>query len=827
MKISLNWAKQYTKLDLSVEDLVDKIGTQLGEVEEVINLSAKYQGIIVAKVVSCVKHPNADKLSLCMIDDGGKAKKVKRDADGNVQVVCGANNVRQGILVAWLPPGVTVPSTFDVDPFVLEARELRGKVSNGMIASPKELAVSDDHDGILILDEGRPGDDFAELFKLNDYIVDIENKMFTHRPDCFGILGVARELAGITGQEFTSPNWYKKPLKHSTSNNDLPITFKNQLPKLVPRMMLQTVKGVKVKSSPTWLQVDLTRVGIKPINNIVDITNYYMHLTGQPLHAYDYDKVKDVSKTETPAIVVRHPKKDEELKLLNGKTIKPHQEAIMIATDQELIGVGGVMGGSDTEVDDQTTNIVLECANFDMYSIRKTSMTHGLFTEAVTRFNKGQSLLQNDRVLAKALQDIMDIAGGKLACKAIDDKNDFKKSTSIKLDAQFVNARLGLSLKSKEMAKLLTNVEFVVAVTGDKLSITPPFWRTDIEIHEDIVEEVGRLYGYDHLPLDLPKRSLKPAQQNELLEFKNKARNILAQAGANEVLTYSFVHGDTLKKAGQDVKLAFKLSNALSPNLQYYRQSLIPSLLEKVHPNIKSGYGKFALFEIGKGHNKLHANDDNGLPTEFEMLDLVFANNNKAAGSGYFEAKAFIDHLAKKLGLQLDYTMFTEAPEFPVAKPYDHKRSALIGVAGTNIVLGVVGEFSASVRRAFKLPNCMAGFSIGLNELLKAGQFNRYQTLSKFPSVEQDISLKVPSTVSYSSLYDVINNAVQAQKPEHSMATIMPVDIYQRKEDPKHKQVTLRLHIACRDRTQTANEVNSLLEDAAQKASERLKAKRL
>lgn len=635
MKISLNSIRDFNRrygctddvAGISANELVEIIGAQLGAVEQVLPIGEKYQGIVIAKVVSSVKHPDADKLHVCKIDDGGVVKDVKRGEDGLVQVVCGAPNVREGLLVAWLPPGATVPETVGKEPFVLEARDIRGQTSNGMLASPKELALGDNHDGILEIDgEHQPGTDFAKTFGLaGDVVIDIENKMFTHRPDCFGFLGVARELAGIQHKPFKSPDWYvPKPTFPEMEADELKLEVKNELPKLVPRFTAIAMRGVTVGPSPVWLQVELAKVGQKSINNIVDYTNFFMLETGQPLHAYDYDKVKALSGDDGAIIVIRHPQNGEKLKLLNGKELEPGAVDIMIATDKQLIGVGGVMGGSDTEVDANTQNIILECANFDMYSIRRTSMAHGLFTDAVTRFTKGQSPLQNLAVLAKIVDEIRSYAGGRVASPVIDSQHLGEKTltdgtlfTPVRVSKEFINQRLGLKLTDEQIIDLLKNVEFKIENKGDELTVTAPFWRTDIELPEDVVEEVGRLYGYDHLPLVLPRRDLTPPAKDPLLTLKAQIRQRLAKAGANEVLTYSFVHGDLLDKTGQDRAKAFSLSNALSPDLQYYRISPMPSLLDKVHANIKAGYDEFALFELSKMHNLDHIDDDAGLPARW------------------------------------------------------------------------------------------------------------------------------------------------------------------------------------------------------------------
>ena len=325
MKISVNWLKQFTDIDLSVDELVKKIGAQLGAVEEVIDLGQKYKGIVVAKVVSCEKHPNADKLSVCLLDDGGTTPDVNRDENGHVQVVCGAPNVREGLTVAWLPPGSVVPSTLDKDPFTLGARELRGVVSNGMIASAQELAIGDDHNGIVELDAlAEPGTLFADAYELNDYIIDIENKMFTHRPDCFGILGVAREIAGIQNLPFKSPEWYLKSLDRvRPGKSKLALEVRNDAGALVPRFMAVAMADAQMSQSPFIIQTYLSRVGLKPINNIVDVTNYLMFLTGQPAHAYDADKLRSVGGTgDIVKLESRMSRKGDKIKLLSGKDLE-------------------------------------------------------------------------------------------------------------------------------------------------------------------------------------------------------------------------------------------------------------------------------------------------------------------------------------------------------------------------------------------------------------------------------------------------------------------------------------------------------------------------
>ena len=834
MKISLNIVRQLCVEYSSSEDataigadlLAEKVGAQLGGIDEIIKISDKYKDVTIVKIVKCEDHPGADRLHVCAIDDGGKTPDIKRDEQGFIQVVCGAPNVRAGMIAAWLPPGATVPNTIDKEPFVLDARELRGVMSYGMLASPKELDLGDSHEGLLVIDEGNtPGSNFGEVYRLkDDTILDIENKMFTHRPDCFGFLGVTREMSGIQGLAYKSPGWYQTNAKFiDASGPELPIVIKNEIPALVPRFAVLTMSGVKVATSPTWLQVELSKAGIRPINNLVDMGNFYMLLTGQPLHVYDYDKVKaHDSGADHATLVIRNPKNEEDLTLLNGKTIKPRDEAIMIATESKVIGLAGVMGGQDTEVSADTTNIIIECATFDMYSIRKSSMEHGIFSDAVTRFNKGQSPLQNLAVLAKVVESIKFVAGGEVASSVIDDNNLSEEVMNreslhapVTLNADYVNVRLGTTLGIEDMQKLLQNVEFEATASEGNLTVKAPFWRTDIELKEDVVEEIGRLYGFDHLPLELPKRDLTPAVQEPLLTLKQKVRNNLSSCGANEVLTYSFVHGNLLEKVGQNQDDAFGLSNALSPDLQYYRLSLLPSLLDKVHANIKAGYNEFALFEMGKTHS-IQDIDEAGLPTEQEVLSFVYTAHEKLKKTepAYYEAKFYLESLAKKLGIDLEFNLVSDKSS-PLTGAFAEGRVAAVFIKGQHESIGMIGEFSANVRRKLKLSENTAGFEINLCKLLASqSESSEYVALPKFPKVTQDVTLKATSNTVFNDINLALIEALTNNETENSLGALSPVDIYQSKDSAEQKSITWRYEIASYDRTLTDTEVNKIIENA-------------
>ena len=824
MKVSLNIVKQLINFELpTVDELVARVNQQLGGVEEVIDLGAKYAGARIVRVVECDKHPNADRLSVTKIDDGGAVSDVPRDDNGYVQVVCGAPNVHADMWAIWLPPGSTVPASFDdAEPFVLGARPLRGVLSQGMLAAADELAIGTDHKGIIEITENdlpsgaelRAGASFAEIFGLDDFVLDIENKMFTHRPDCFGQLGVAREIAGIFGQQFTSPEWYKAQQQFSMAEGlDLMVT--NDAPELVPRFMAVVIKDVEVKPSPLWLQCQLVAMGGKPINNIVDATNYIMLMTAQPTHAYDYDKLRG------HYLGARLARLGEKVSLLNGKEYELTVDDIVITDGEGVIGLAGIMGGSNTEVSNDTKNIVLECATFDMYALRKTAMRHGVFTDALARFNKGQSPLQNAAVLKRLMSMVSGVQASevfdlKQFSDEFDDYFDGKYTpANIDIDSKFINERLGLKLSENDICGLLNNVEIKSHGPEEELDyicIQSPFWRTDLELSEDIVEEVGRLYGFDKLPRELPHRSIKPVPKNPRRELKNAIRQSLSRAGANEILTYSFVHERILKNAEQDITQAYKLSNALSPDLQYYRLTVLPSLLDKVYTNIKSGHNEFALFEIGKGHLKSKGLNKEGLPIENNYIDLVYSSKKDKPGAPFYVAKKIIDNLGKDLGVKFEFEKIVNQIDKQILAPFDIDRSSLIIIDNGDIV-GLVGELKQSVIKNFKLPQYISAASIDIDILQKNISKNigdSYHPLSKFPSTRRDISIEIDLAVSYKDVLNVVKNSLQKQDDE--FISIRLVDIY-RAKDSSFKTITLNISMTNYNRTLTATDASRIIEN--------------
>lgn len=809
MIISVNWLKKFTQIDGSVEELATLIGARLVEIESVENLGEKYKDVIVAKVVECGPLEGSDHLNVTKIDDGGVWADVERDESGLVQVVCGAPNVREGLFVAWLPPRSVVPETFgDAEPFVLGAKPLRGVMSNGMLASARELDLYDDHAGILELDkEAAPGSSFAELYELDDYLLDIENKSLTHRPDAFGVIGFAREVAGIQGLPFQTPDWLGA-LQASIDNDG-----SLEAPKIViedaglsDRFQAIVLSGVDEKAqSPIQLQTYLARSGVRPISASVDVSNYLMLLTGQPSHTYDYDKLRAVAGDDF-TIRVRSARENETLVLLDGKEVKLDTADIVIAAGETAVGLAGIMGGQSTLVDDSTKNVLLEVATFDLYHMRSSQMRHGIFSEAVTRFTKGIPAPLGTPVAVEAVRMLQEHTGAKVSSSIVEDYPGTQETITVKVSEPQVNQTLGTQFASEDIANLLRNVGFEVVFDGLEATVTVPYWRQDIHIPEDIIEEVGRLAGFDTINLTLPRRDFVAVRPNSFDELRSVVRKSLVRAGANELLTYSFVHGDVLKKAGQVPENSYRIVNSISPELQYYRQTLTPSLLSNVFANVKAGYGSFALFEANKVHQKTNGLTEEEVPVESDRIALVVTDSKKK-GAAYYDAKNMLEYVLSPLGVEVVYASFDG--DSATAAPFEQKRSAIIVERTTNTVLGVIGEYKKSVQKAFKLPEYTAGFEINPRVLLEAVKAAglQYRPLSRYPGTERDICFQVKQAISYA---DVIAPAEQALADTALITKVSPLDIYQ-PEDGDTKNITIRIALASYEKTMTNEEVTQVI----------------
>ncbi len=767
MKISLNWLKKFVEIpeDISNEDLIRLIGARLVEVEGVIDETHKYDNIYVVRVESCEKIPETH-LTLCQINNGG---------DELIQVVCGAPNVRAGMLAVWIAPGATVPASVHEDaPFVIGKRKMQGYESNGMLAGADELDFGEDHSGIVEIDPNMaaPGVLLADVFNLKDLILEIENKSLTHRPDCFGLIGFSREVSGILGLEFTNPTFYEE---QDLTNSGLSISIlDSHICQRYSAVVLEKHGEIK-KKYLNWTDTILSKSGMKPISPIVDATNYLMLLTGQPLHAFDFDKFVAVGGKENPEINVRLAKDGEKIILLDDTEVELNHNDIVICSGEKSVALAGAMGGKSTMIDENTKKIIIESATFSLYHLRKTQMAHGIFSEAITRFTKGQPAYQTLAVAYACAGMLLD--GFKIVGKR-DEYPEKHQDIVVKITTDEINNLLGTDYNIDLIKNTLGNVGFEIKNTNNEMEILVPKWRTDIHIKEDIVEEVGRLLGYDNIVPTLPMHST--ANYNPVFELKNHIRNLMVRLGANELLTYSFLSEKILKKAGQDPKNSYKIVNSISPDLQYVRQSIVPSLLEKTYINEKLPVDQFAIYEMNKVYRREWELDGEKVPVEKMSLGFVVAER-KNKDTAFYKAKKYVARILDEFGISPDFLplKIKEAE----AKPFEPKRSAEIMVDGEYI--GVVGEFKNSVRNEFKLAPYLAGFEIDMGLLLKKMSDKREIDFNK-----KDVrDLTVVTDSSYGELEKKIETVV---KEEGLKVKILPMEIYQ-PEGAEKRNISVRL----------------------------------
>ncbi|MBR3365573.1 phenylalanine--tRNA ligase subunit beta [Candidatus Saccharibacteria bacterium] len=778
MKISLNEIKKLVKIPSGVsdEELIKLIGARLVEVEGSEDWGEKYKGIKIVRVETCEAIPETH-LHLCQIDCGEK-----------VQVVCGAPNVHAGMFAVWIAPGCIVPETFGTDePFEIGSRKLRGYDSSGMLAAADELALGEGHDGILELDPEmpgvKPGASFAEVFDLNDIILDIENKSLTHRPDCFGLIGFAREVAGILGVEFEEPDF----MHHETvfkegfleeitdglrsKNSDIKITTDLSL---CPRYSCAVVEFSDAPHSEyfTLDDVFLIKADMHPISPIVDVTNILMLRTGQPLHAFDYDKFIKVGGKETPEIIVRAAKNGEKLELLDGETIECDENDILITSSDVPVALAGAMGGASTMIDEATSRVLLESATFSLYHLRKTQMKHGIFSEAITRFTKGQPAGQTWNVMAEAVKEL-----GAEPVEAADYYPEPVTTSPIKVTVKEINSLLGTDYDEKLIKKTLENVG--ITSEGDKYNV--PFWRTDLHIKEDIIEEVGRLLGFDNIPLDFPTRPFIGAKEDPMRILKNRIRDILSdRLNAHEVLTYSFVSKALQEKFGEEPKDSYEIINSISPELQCFRQSLAPSLLEKVQENQKAGYKDFALYEINQVAKKSDGLNNEGVPVMKTNLALVVTGD-------FYQAKAYVEELKKELNTDIDIK---------------------------------ISELKNSLLKRFKLDEPVAYFETTLDDFLDKTYEVKPKTLrfSRFPSVNRDLTIMVSENTPYQNVYDALNKALEETGLIYK---ITPVSIYEPKENlEKTKNLSFHLLLNSEDKTLNGSEISAIMNEVINKTEQ-------
>ncbi|RHW33441.1 phenylalanine--tRNA ligase subunit beta [Lysinibacillus yapensis] len=738
MLVSLNWLKQYVDIDhLAPQDLAEKITRSGIEVDAVIDRSQGMTNVVVGYVVSKEKHPDADKLNVCQVEVG----------EGDVrQIICGAPNVAAGQKVIVALPGARLPGGVKI-----KKAKMRGQESNGMICSLQELGIEgrvvpkDYADGIYVLPEDAvPGSDALELIGLRDTVLELG--LTPNRSDALSMLGVAYEVAAILSQEVNLPE-----IQYNTTSEKAEDYIQVRVEaKENPLYAAKVVKNVKIAQSPLWLQHYLMAAGVRPHNNVVDITNYILMEYGQPLHAFDYDALK------TNEIVVRLAKEGEKIITLDDqeRTLKAHN--LVITNGEEPVAIAGVMGGANSEVTSDTTTVVIEAAYFEGFSVRRTSKELGLRSDSSARFEKG---VDPNRVLLaaeRAAQLLQELAGGEVleGTVAVDDLD--KTPARVVVSPDFINARLGMKISLEDMLEILNRLKFDVEAANGFLIIDVPTRRQDIKIEEDIVEEIARLYGYDEIPMTLP---VNYEQVGGLTSYQAKrriARNVMEGAGLYQAVTYSLTSEELAQKFAFKAEATTKLLMPMSEERSILRQSLIPHLVETASYNVARKADSVALYEVGSVFLGQTAEE---LPYEEEHIALVISGkwvDNAWQGEkltvDFFVAKGIVESLFEKLGLTERVTY-----EKATVEGLHPGQTAAILLDGEKV--GLIGGLHPAERKKYDLKETFVA-EINLQAILEAEvEEIVYKPIPRFPAITRDIALVLDRSTPAGEISEIIRKA--------------------------------------------------------------------
>ncbi len=821
MQLSLNWLKDFVEIPKSVtpEELGKRLTMHTVEVEKVERQADKYKNVVVGKILEVKPHPNADRLRLALVDVGTE----------KLAIVCGASNIMPGQLVPVALVGAILPGGLEIKP-----AEIRGVKSNGMMCAADELGLGEDHAGIIILNNPpnplyqggvKAGMQFSDYLKLNDVIFEVDNKSITHRADLWSIYGMARDISAFLNTKFK----IYAPKAGMLKAKKITFRFKVKIEDFssCPRYMAVGLINLKVAPSPKWMQDRLLAAGMRPINNIVDVTNYVMLELGQPLHAFDKNFIDH--------IIVRSAKAGEIIETLDGVKRKLEPDMLVIADQVKPVAVAGVMGGANSEINDKTESIIIESANFNFDSVRKTAQKLGLRTEASMRFEKGLDPNLCELGLTRAVELLLKICPeARVAGNLVDEKKtplipllkgDGRGLGPVILDLNWLNDRIGQKFEAKQVKQILEKLGFIVKGSAAKFSLTIPTWRAirDVAIREDIVEEVARIYGYNNIKPGLPKIDLAPPLVIEEKILERKIKNILSVgAGLSETYNYSFINEKQLEKitplskgGAGGLNLAIKLANPLSEDLALLRPSLIPGMLENIKTN-QANETEIAIYEIGSiflnkpGEIKKDDSGKDKLPFEEKHLALALAG--EGADDLFRKLKGVIEFLLSALNLEVNFEY--EATE------YNKSASAKIMSGGHDI--GRVAELEKSLRQSFGIKKFTAIGEISLPALLslvKNSQVKQYVEPPKYPAVSRDLAFVVNEKILYNNIKKQIINFSDLIRQADLF------DVYQGDKLGQGKK-SLAFHIIYQaDKTLTSEEVDEVQGKLVKHLEKEFKAK--
>ncbi|MFA5374199.1 MAG: phenylalanine--tRNA ligase subunit beta [Dehalococcoidia bacterium] len=775
MKAPISWLKEYVDIGIPVAELAHKLtmaGAEVGAVES----TGGWNNVFVGLVLSVEQHPNAEKLHLVTVD-------VQTE---KITVVCGAPNVACGQRIAFARMGAELIDPDTGKKSKLKKAKIRGVESQGMVCSECELGISQSHEGILVLPNDAPIGTPLDSY-LGDAILDVETT--ANRPDLLSVIGIAREVAAITSKPMKLPNLdYKESETPIGSKASVEIADAD----LCPRYTASLVTGIKVGPSPAWMQQRLTACGQRPINNVVDVTNYVMLEFGQPLHAFDFDKLAKGK------IIVRRAKDGDVMATLDDVKRELTKDTLMINDGAGPVAVAGVMGGANSEVSDRTVNVLLESANFNPASIRRTSARFKLRSEASLRFEKGLSAELPVHALRRATQLLAQLGGGQIAKGIIDVYPGKQPERKIDLKLTRVERVLGVKIPQADVKRVLTSLGFKCdEVKSDELSVTVPYWRTEVKLAEDVIEEIARIIGYDNLPTTQLSGALPHHTPDPMRTLRRNVADILAGCGMQEIITYSLTSLESLKRFDREAK-PLRLENPITPEQEYMRTSLRPGLLSTLAANLKHEDGGIRLFEAGR----VYLPKKNDLPHELEMLAGIMCGprtirswHGEGKSMDFFDAKGIIETLMERLGIDAGYTASNDKTLVPA-------RQASIVVGKESI--GILGELHPRLAEQYDIdPQTICLFEIDMEKLLAAtSKEKKFRALPRFPAVLRDIAIILDVETPAQKVIDIIGKSPLA-------ARVTLFDVYTGKQVPQGKKsLALSISYQSPDRTLTDEEVD-------------------
>ncbi len=787
MKVTLNWLKHYVDFNWSPEELTERL-TMLGlEVEGVQKVAGEFDGIVVAQVLTRDKHPNADKLSVCRVNDGR----------GERQIVCGAQNFKAGDKVPLILPGASLPmKPGDKEPFTIKVGKIRSVESHGMMCSPSELGLPDQVDGLLILrEDAAVGQPFTQYLGRTggDVVYDLE--VTPNRPDLNSFVGIAREIAAVTGNPLRLPEC--KILNDECKVEEL-VSVRLDAAELCPRYTARVIRGVKVGPSPDWLRAALEKVGLRSINNVVDVTNYVMLETGQPLHAFDYHLVAKDSAGK-PAIVVRRASAGEKFTTLDGKEHTLSPDALLIADEQKAIALAGVMGGKNTEINEATVDVLLESAYFDPTKIRRTSKELGLRTDASYRFERGADIGVCEFASRRAAQLILETAGGKVAAGVVDAYPEKRVPKQLTLRHRKVNELLGTGLTAERIDGFLTKLDFKLVAPG---TFEIPTHRVDMKREADLIEEVARLFGVDKLPSTPPRGALGANAFDAVHDQLAEARRILTGLGLNEAQGQTLISDASAKMAAAEPTLV-PLANPLSSDMGVLRPSLMPGLMDSLHHNASHRVQDVALFEIGRVFL-----NNNGTAKEERRVALAvmgrrslefWSGADRDAAVDAFDMKGTVEEFLEQFGLRgIAYTRRAEPTALFI-------ESAVIALGGKQ-ALGEIGQLSPVIAKQYDLRGAVFLAELNLDLLLaRRNPARSFKALPVFPSSRRDVAMLVAEDTTHDAVLQAVKQAKAA-----NLESVELFDVFRGKNVPEgQKSLAYAFTYRGADKTLTDAEVNS------------------